>query len=149
MSLRVGAISPPRQDANRVCQTWPRPCVRSGTARPKFRWRGSRDHSRGPALTVKRRAPAAKHWNSFRTGVYRRIRSDGGQHAFYSCTDHNTYSFASLRGLLRRKEPTTKKCKVVETVPTDKTWVQVGPLSFKTRDEADKQVTVICKEKHD
>ena len=47
------------------------------------------------------------------------------------------------------QEPTTKKCKVVETVPTDKTWVQIGPLSFKTRDEADKQVTVICKEKHD
>ena len=29
------------------------------------------------------------------------------------------------------QEPTTKKCKVVETVPTDKTWVQVGPLSLK------------------
>jgi hypothetical protein len=47
------------------------------------------------------------------------------------------------------QEPTTKKCKVVETVPTDKTWVQVGPMSFKTRDEADKQITVICKEKHE
>ena len=47
------------------------------------------------------------------------------------------------------QEPTTKKCKVVETVPTDKTWVQIGPMSFKTRDEADKQVTVICKEKHE
>jgi hypothetical protein len=47
------------------------------------------------------------------------------------------------------QEPTTKKCKVVETVPTDKTWVQVGPMSFKTRDEADKQVTVICKERHE
>ena len=29
------------------------------------------------------------------------------------------------------QEPTTKKCKVVETVPTDKTWVQIGPMSFR------------------
>ena len=26
---------------------------------------------------------------------------------------------------------------------------QIGPMSFRTRDEADKQVTVICKEKHE
>lgn len=47
------------------------------------------------------------------------------------------------------QEPTTKKCKVVETVPTDKTWVQVGSMAFKTRADAEKQVTVICKEKHE
>jgi hypothetical protein len=47
------------------------------------------------------------------------------------------------------QDSSTKKCKVVETLPTEKTWVQVGPVSFKTRDEADKQITVICKEKHD
>jgi hypothetical protein len=45
------------------------------------------------------------------------------------------------------QERTTKQCKVVETRPTETTWVQVGPLAFKTRDEAEKQVKVICKEK--
>ena len=30
---------------------------------------------------------------------------------------------------------------------TETTWIQVGPMAFKTRDEAEKQVTVICKEK--
>jgi hypothetical protein len=40
----------------------------------------------------------------------------------------------------------TKKCKVVETRPTETTWVQVGPMAFKTRDEADRQLKVICKE---
>jgi hypothetical protein len=47
------------------------------------------------------------------------------------------------------QEKSTKKCKVVETVPTDETWVQIGPVAFKTRDEADRQVTVICKERRD
>jgi hypothetical protein len=45
------------------------------------------------------------------------------------------------------QEKSTRKCKVVETRPTETTWVQVGPLAFKTREEADKQLTVICKEK--
>jgi hypothetical protein len=45
------------------------------------------------------------------------------------------------------QEKTTKECKVVETKPTETTWLQVGPLAFKTRDEADKQVAVVCKEK--
>jgi hypothetical protein len=40
----------------------------------------------------------------------------------------------------------TKKCKVVETRPTETTWIQVGPLAFKTQDEADRQLKVICKE---
>jgi hypothetical protein len=44
------------------------------------------------------------------------------------------------------QEKTTKKCKVVEARPTETTWVQVGPLAFKTQDEADKHVKVICKE---
>jgi hypothetical protein len=44
------------------------------------------------------------------------------------------------------QEKTTKKCKVVEARPTETTWVQLGPLAFKTQDEADKQVKVICKE---
>jgi len=45
------------------------------------------------------------------------------------------------------REKTTQKCKVVETRPTETTWIQVGPLAFKTREEADRQVAVICKEK--
>ena len=45
------------------------------------------------------------------------------------------------------QEKSTKKCKVVEARPTETTWVQVGPMAFKTRDEADKQLAVICKEK--
>lgn len=45
------------------------------------------------------------------------------------------------------QEKATKKCKIVETKPTETTWVQVGPVAFKTRDEAEKQITVICKEK--
>ena len=40
------------------------------------------------------------------------------------------------------QEKSSKKCKVVETRPTETTWVQVGPLAFKTRDEADRQVKV-------
>ena len=43
------------------------------------------------------------------------------------------------------QEKTTKECKVVETRPTETTWIQVGPLAFKTRDEAEKQIKVICK----
>jgi hypothetical protein len=48
------------------------------------------------------------------------------------------------------QEKATKKCKVVETRPSasETTWVQVGPLAFKTREEADKQIAVICKEKN-
>ena len=47
------------------------------------------------------------------------------------------------------QEKTTMKCKIVETkLPaTETTWVQVGPLAFKTREEAEKQSTVICKQK--
>jgi hypothetical protein len=47
------------------------------------------------------------------------------------------------------QEKATKKCKVVETRPaaTETTWVQVGPMAFKTREEADKQIAVVCKEK--
>ena len=45
------------------------------------------------------------------------------------------------------QEKTTKKCRVVETRPTETTWIQVGPLAFKTRDEAESQIKVLCKEK--
>ena len=45
------------------------------------------------------------------------------------------------------QERGTGKCKVVEVRPTETTWIQIGPLAFKTRDEAEKQVVVVCKEK--
>ena len=44
------------------------------------------------------------------------------------------------------QEKSSKRCKVVETLPTETTWLQVGPLSFKTQEEAQSQVSVICKE---
>ena len=40
-----------------------------------------------------------------------------------------------------------KKCKVVETRPTEKTVVVVGDRAYKTREEATKQVKVVCKER--
>jgi len=39
-----------------------------------------------------------------------------------------------------------KKCKIVETRPTDKTVVVVGDRAYVTREEADKQLKVVCKE---
>ena len=38
-----------------------------------------------------------------------------------------------------------KKCKVVETRPTDKTVVVIGDKAYVTKAEAEKQVTVVCK----
>ena len=45
------------------------------------------------------------------------------------------------------QEQATQKCKVVETKPTETTWVQVGPLAFKTQAEAEKQIKTVCVEK--
>lgn len=39
-----------------------------------------------------------------------------------------------------------KRCRVVETKPTESTIVQVGPMAFVTREEAESQVSVLCKE---
>lgn len=39
-----------------------------------------------------------------------------------------------------------KKCRVVETRPTDKTVVVIGDKAYVTREEADRQVKVVCKE---
>jgi hypothetical protein len=39
-----------------------------------------------------------------------------------------------------------KKCKIVETRPTDTTVTVVGDKAFVTRDEATKQMAVVCKE---
>jgi len=40
-----------------------------------------------------------------------------------------------------------KKCKVVETRPTEKTVVVVGDKAYVTREEAEAQVKMVCKEK--
>ena len=45
------------------------------------------------------------------------------------------------------QEKATKKCKVVETRLTDTTWIQVGPASFKTQSDAEKQIKTVCVEK--
>jgi hypothetical protein len=45
------------------------------------------------------------------------------------------------------QEKATKKCKVVETRPTDTTWIQVGPATFKTQSDAEKQIKTVCVEK--
>ncbi len=44
------------------------------------------------------------------------------------------------------RDPATKTCKVVETRPTDKTIVVIGDKAYVTRDEAEKQVKVVCKD---
>jgi hypothetical protein len=43
------------------------------------------------------------------------------------------------------QEKSTKQCKVVETRPAETTWVQIGPLAFKSREEAETELKVICK----
>jgi hypothetical protein len=54
-------------------------------------------------------------------------------------------SSAALADFYIIQEKTSRECKVVETRPTETTRVQVGPLAFKTREEADTQLKVICK----
>ena len=39
-----------------------------------------------------------------------------------------------------------KKCKVVETRPTEKTIVVVGDKAYVTREEAEAQIKVVCKD---
>ena len=41
----------------------------------------------------------------------------------------------------------TKKCRVVETRPTETTWIQIGPAAFKTQADAEKQIKTVCVEK--
>jgi len=38
-----------------------------------------------------------------------------------------------------------KKCTIVETRPTDKTMVVIGDKAYVSRDEATKQMAVVCK----
>ena len=42
-----------------------------------------------------------------------------------------------------------KECQIVETRPKDTTIVQVGPLAFQTREEAQRQSVILCKEDGD
>jgi hypothetical protein len=42
-----------------------------------------------------------------------------------------------------------KECRVVESRPTESTVVQVGPLAFTTRDEAEREIRVVCKEMYE
>src|SRR4029077_19065745 len=37
------------------------------------------------------------------------------------------------------QEKATKKCKVVETRPTETTWIQIGPAAFNTESDGDTQ----------
>ena len=46
------------------------------------------------------------------------------------------------------QEKATKKCKVVETRPTETTWGQIGPAALKTQADAEKQVKTVCVEKN-
>ena len=39
-----------------------------------------------------------------------------------------------------------KKCQIVETRPTDTKIVVLGNKAFVTKDEAEKQITVLCKD---
>lgn len=39
-----------------------------------------------------------------------------------------------------------ENCKIVETQPSDATYVQVGPLSIATRDAAEREIKVVCRD---
>jgi hypothetical protein len=39
-----------------------------------------------------------------------------------------------------------RECRVVETRPADTTIVQIGPVAFATREEAERERVVLCKE---
>jgi hypothetical protein len=36
------------------------------------------------------------------------------------------------------------RCRVVNHIPEDRTIVQVGPLGFRTRDEAEREIGTVC-----
>lgn len=42
------------------------------------------------------------------------------------------------------REESSGDCMVVEERPVEKTWVQVGDITFSTREEADERLKVIC-----
>lgn len=44
------------------------------------------------------------------------------------------------------REEGSGNCMVVEERPVEKTWVQVGDITFSTREEADERLKVICRD---
>jgi len=44
------------------------------------------------------------------------------------------------------REEASGDCMVVEERPVEKTWVQVGDITFSTREEADERLKVICRD---
>jgi hypothetical protein len=44
------------------------------------------------------------------------------------------------------RDPSTKKCRVVESRPTDTKIVVMGNKAFVSMDEAEMQITVLCKD---
>jgi hypothetical protein len=47
------------------------------------------------------------------------------------------------------RESGSGDCRVVSERPVEKTWVQVGDVTFATREEADERLKVICRDDHD
>ena len=38
-----------------------------------------------------------------------------------------------------------RRCRVVDRIPIDRTIVQVGPIGFRTRDEAEREIRIVCR----
>jgi hypothetical protein len=56
-----------------------------------------------------------------------------------------TFTTPALADFFIVREGPTGPCRVVETRPTDTKIVVIGNKTYKTRAEADKEVTVVCK----
>jgi hypothetical protein len=41
-----------------------------------------------------------------------------------------------------------RECRVVDSRPADTTIVQIGPLAFKTRDDAERERIILCKDEN-
>lgn len=46
-------------------------------------------------------------------------------------------------------EETSRECKIVTERPRETTWLQVGDVSFKSREEADDRIKVLCRDDDD
>jgi hypothetical protein len=44
------------------------------------------------------------------------------------------------------REESSGDCRVVSERPVEKTWIQVGDVTFSTREEADERLAVICRD---
>jgi hypothetical protein len=80
--------------------------------------------------------------SAFSVGVTHEVQNHEVHHRVrYSAWRSGASEYYVVRG-------PDEKCKVVETKPTDKTMVIVGDKAYVTREEAEAQVKVVCKEKH-